>query len=186
MDDVLLRPHRPDDAEEIYAAVLESFETLSEWMPWCHPGYSIEETRAWIEHCGIARARGSEFHFVIEDASGAFLGTCGLNQLRAEHQMANLGYWVRKSASGRGVATRAVRRLAEFAFRETELVRLEIVVALANFASLRVAEKSGAIREGIANQRLRLRGRSQDAVVFALIRPPAADGPPRLEMPPRF
>lgn len=168
---VLLRPYRPGDAEEAFAAIRESFEELSRWMPWCHPGYSIEETRVWIEHCGVARARGSEFHFVIEDGSGGFLGTCGLNQMRPEHRMANLGYWIRTSATGRGVATRAVLRLAEFAFRETELVRLEIVVALDNSPSLRVAEKSGAVREGIAHQRLRIHGRSQDAMVYAILRP---------------
>jgi ribosomal-protein-serine acetyltransferase len=175
VDDVSLRPYRSGDEEEVFAAILESFEALSERMPWCHAGYSIEETRAWIAHCGVARARGTEFHFVIEDGAGAFLGTCGLNQLRPEHRVANLGYWVRKSAAGRGVATQAVRRLADFAFRETELVRLEIVVALDNRPSLRVAEKAGAIREGIAHQRLRLRGRSQDAVVYAIVRPPGLE-----------
>jgi len=70
------------------------------------------------------------------------------------------------------VATGAVRRLADFAFRETELVRLEIVIALDNAPSLRVAEKSGGIREGIAHRRLRLHDRSEDAVVYAILRPP--------------
>ena len=174
MDDggrVFLRPYRPGDETEVFAAIRESVEELSRWMPWCHPGYSIEEARAWIEHCGVAGARRSEFHFVIEDESGAFLGTCGLNQMRVEHRMANLGYWVRTSAAGRGVATRAVTSLADFAFRETDLVRLEIVVALDNLRSMRVAEKSGAIREGIAHQRLRIHDRSEDAVVYAILRP---------------
>jgi RimJ/RimL family protein N-acetyltransferase len=173
IDEVSIRPYRAEDAEKVFSAIQESFDALSAWMPWCHPGYSIEETRTWIEHCGVARARGSEFHFVIESPGGELLGTCGLNQLRLENRMANLGYWVRTSATGRGVATRAVRELADFAFRETDLVRLEIVVAVDNRASLRVAEKAGAIREGIANQRVRLHGRSQDAVVFALLRPVA-------------
>ena len=177
-DRILLRPYLPGDADEAFAAVLESFDELSRWMPWCHPGYSLEEMRAWIEHCAVARARGSEFHFVIEDGSGAFLGTCGLNQMRREHRMANLGYWVRTRATGRGVATRAVRRLAEFAFRETELVRLEIVVALDNLSSLRVAEKSGAIREGIAHKRLRIHDRSEDAVVHAILRPGGSEHQP--------
>ena len=173
VDEVSIRAYRAGDAEEVFSAIQESFDALSAWMPWCHPGYSIEETRTWIEHCGVARARGSEFHFVIEGPGGELLGTCGLNQLRPENRMANLGYWVRTSATRRGVATRAVRELAGFAFRETDLVRLEIVVAIDNRASLRVPEKSGAIREGIANQRVRLHGRSQDAVVFAILRPVA-------------
>jgi ribosomal-protein-serine acetyltransferase len=94
----------------------------------------------------------------------------GLNQLRPEHRLANLGYWVRTSATGRGVATAAVRQLARFAFRETDLIRLELVVAADNAASHRVAEKADALREGPAHDRLYIHGKAHDAVVYALLR----------------
>jgi RimJ/RimL family protein N-acetyltransferase len=139
-------------------------------MPWCHPRYSLDESRAWIEHCETAWEDGTEYNFAIVDHAHRVLGGCGLNQLRAEHRVANLGYWVRTPASRRGVATAAVRKLAQFAFRETNLVRLEIVVALGNIASHRVAAKVGAVREGVAHDRLYAHGRSHDAVVYALLR----------------
>ena len=76
----------------------------------------------------------------------------------------------RTSATRKGVATAAVRKLAQFAFRETNFARLEIVVALGNVASRRVATKVGAVPEGVAHGRLYAHGSSHDAVVYALLR----------------
>src|SRR5438132_390407 len=81
-------------------------------------------------------------------------GGCGINQRIRKDRMANLGYWVRTSATRRGIATAAVRLATEYAFEHTDLLRLEIVVAITNIASRRVAEKVGAVREGIAHDRI--------------------------------
>ena len=86
------------------------------------------------------------------------------------HRFANLGYWVRSSAAGRGVAPAAVRLLADWAFRETDLLRLEIVAAVGNRRSQRVAEKAGAIREGVLRDRLLLHGQPHDVVIYAILR----------------
>ncbi|MBI4637161.1 MAG: GNAT family N-acetyltransferase [Candidatus Rokubacteria bacterium] len=167
---ILIRRYQPEDAPRVFEAASESIEQIFPWMPWCHPAYSLDESRAWIQHCEAAWATGAEYNFAVVDHATRFLGGCGLNQLRPEHRVANLGYWIRTSATGKGVATAAVRGLTEFAFRETNLVRLEIVVALGNLASHRVAEKVGAIREGIAHDRLHVHGKSHDAIVYALLR----------------
>ena len=47
--------------------------------------------------------------------------------------------------------------------------RLEILAAVDNIASQRVAEKAGAIREGIMRNRLVIHGKLYDAVMFSLI-----------------
>ncbi|HEX9142703.1 MAG TPA: GNAT family protein, partial [Candidatus Binatia bacterium] len=99
-----------------------------------------------------------------------FLGGCGLNQIEEENHRANLGYWVRSSAIGRGVATAAVRQLVQWAFNNTSLVRLEVVVSTQNAASLRVAEKSGASSEGVLKKRLLLHGIWHDAVMLSFVR----------------
>ena len=83
--------------------------------------------------------------------------------------MANLGYWVRTNSVGRGVATSATRLAARFGFEELGLHRIEIVAAVENIASQRVAEKAGALREGLLRKRLLIRGESQDAVLFSLL-----------------
>ena len=56
----------------------------------------------------------------------------------------NLGYWVRTSRRGEGIAVRATKLAARYAFENVGLIRVEVVMAVDNSASRRVAEKSGA------------------------------------------
>jgi ribosomal-protein-serine acetyltransferase len=169
-DDIVIRPYTPADVPLLFEAASESIGEIFPWLPWCHPGYAITETEAWIQHCEAARQKQTEYNFAVTDGSRRILGGCGLNQLRPEHRIANLGYWVRTSAARRGVATAAVRRLVDFAFAATDLLRLEIVASVDNVASQRVAEKAGAIREGILRDRLLLHAKSHDAVLYSLVR----------------
>jgi ribosomal-protein-serine acetyltransferase len=57
----------------------------------------------------------------------------------------------------------------EFARAETDLVRLEIVAAVGNHASARVARKAGATLEGTLRARLFLHGVPHDALMFSIV-----------------
>jgi RimJ/RimL family protein N-acetyltransferase len=166
--EVAIRPYTVEDAAAVFAAARESIAEMSPWMPWCHPDYSIEESRSWLEEQVPAFAAGTAFEFAIVSGAGSYLGGCGINQIDARNRRANLGYWVRSSATGRGVATAAARLACEWAVQHTDLVRLEIVVAVGNARSLRVAEKAGAVREGVLRSRLHLHGTPHDAVMFSV------------------
>ena len=168
---LLIRPYREEDAGALYEAVRESLSEVSRWLPWCHENYSIEESREFIGSRAEASQGGEWYSFaVFKEDGGGFLGGVGINFINRVHQMGNLGYWVRTSAAGSGIATKATRLVARFAFEQLGLQRIEIVAAVGNIASQRVAEKAGAIREGVLRKRLLIRGESQDAVMFSLVR----------------
>ncbi len=166
-----LRPWEMADVRELYEAIVESSAALRPWMPWCTPVYEEAATREFIERALSSRAAGTAYDFAILDESGRFAGGCGLNGVDAGNRTANLGYWTRTSHAGQGVAPAAVARLREWAFEHTDLNRLEILVAVGNAGSLRVAEKAGAVREGILRGKLFLRGVAHDAVCFSITRP---------------
>ena len=167
---LLIRPYREVDAIALYEAVRESVSEVSLWLPWCNQNYSIEESREFIGSRELASQRGEWYSFgIFEKHDGAFLGGVGINFINRVHQMANLGYWVRTSATGRGIATTATRLAARFGFEQLGLRRIEIVAAVGNVPSQRVAEKAGAVREGVLRNRLLIGGESQDAVLFSLI-----------------
>jgi RimJ/RimL family protein N-acetyltransferase len=169
-DSILVRRTSPDDVEALYEAAIESRAQLHSFMPWCHAEYSRDDTIEWLAGRGDVWDTGQSYTFaVVDNGDGRFLGTCGINQVDQLHQRANLGYWVRTSATGRGVATEATRLVARFGFETLGLERIEIVVDVENIASGRVAEKAGALREGIARRRLVTHGESHDAVVYSLI-----------------
>jgi RimJ/RimL family protein N-acetyltransferase len=167
---ITLRRHQIDDAGAFYEAARASVDEVFPWLSWCHPEYTRKEAEQWTGSRGSLLDQGIEYEFAIVGDDGGFLGGCGLNQINTQHLMANLGYWVRTSAAGTGVATAAVKLITEFAFQRTDLVRLEILCATGNKASQRVAEKAGAGREGVLRDRLFVHDRPYDAVVFAMLR----------------
>ena len=169
--DVTIRPFREEDATDLFEAVRESVDDLTPWMPWCHAEYSISDARDWIGKKIAGFQSHDEFHFAIIDGNGRLVGVCGLHGIRRENRLANLGYWVRSSQLRRGIATRATRLLADWAFKNTEIHRLEILVAIRNLPSLRVAAKAGAVWEGVLQARLQNRGKIHDAVLFSIVRP---------------
>jgi ribosomal-protein-serine acetyltransferase len=167
---VVLRPLERADVPRILEAVRESRAELAPWMPWCTPDYDEAGVIAFVESTIEKRNVGLEFDFGIFTAEGEYVGNCALNALNHENHFANLGYWIRTSRTRRGLATATVRALACWAFENTELERLEIVVAAENRASLGVAARAGAVREGTLRKRLVLGGCAHDAVVFSLVR----------------
>jgi RimJ/RimL family protein N-acetyltransferase len=168
-DGLLLRPYRPEDSRALAAAVRESVESVGKWLPWCHADYGDAEAEAWIAHCAEGWRSGEHYAFATFDGTTAqLLGAAGLNQRNRAHNFMNLGYWVRTSQEGNGVAVRAAQLVAAFGFGQIGLTRIEIVTALDNRASRRVAEKSGAAFEAIARNRLMDRGSPIDAAIYAL------------------
>ena len=167
---VLLRPFRLEDAEGIYTAVRESLTDLKPWMSWAHDGYSFNEAREFVR---ITRARWSEgtlYAFAITEAkSGQVLGGCSLSHIHPVYSLCNLGYWVRSSRHGQGIAGQAAKLAAGYAFEKAGLIRVEIVIALDNKASIRVAEKVGAHYEGILRNRMVVGREVYDARMYSLV-----------------
>jgi ribosomal-protein-serine acetyltransferase len=168
--EIFVRPVRLDDAEALFEAAHESIPEVSPWLPWCHKNYAIEETREFLASRTTRTSSEEAYSFgIFNKSSERFLGGVGLNFFNRVHQMANLGYWVRTSETGKGVASRATRLVARFGFAELGLQRIEIIAAVGNVASQRVAENAGAVRECVARKRLLINGEQLDAVVFSLL-----------------
>ena len=165
-----IRRYRTEDADALYEAARESVRELSEWMPWCSKGYARRDSEAFVNSRNAEWNKGEHYSFVIYDPTNdQFLGGVGLNFVNRTHQFANLGYWVRTSLTRRGVATRAVKLAARFGLSELGLNRVEIVAAVGNVPSQRVAKKAGARSEGILRKRLVIHDRVHDAVMFSLV-----------------
>lgn len=167
---IIVRPCRLVDAAVLCEGVQESMQEMLKWAPWCYPDYSISDCTSWLGSRQQMWSEGIEYDFVIFDTTGnTFLGGCAIDQINRRHNFANLGYWVRSSRAGQGIATAAVRLICRFGFETLGFTRLEIVAAVQNRASQRVAEKAGAVREGVQRNRHVVHGRIYDAVMFSLI-----------------
>ena len=167
---IIIRPCQPEDATVISEGVQESMQEMLKWAPWCHPDYSISDCKFWLDSRHQMWAESIEYDFVIFNVKdNTFLGGCAIDQINRKHNFDNLGYWVRTSQEGKGIATATVRLISRFGFETLGFTRLEIVAAVQNRASQRVAEKAGAVREGIHRNRHVVHDMIYDSVMFSLI-----------------
>ena len=79
-----------------------------------------------------------------------------------------MGYWVDEAVAGHGYVPEAVVVALAFAFDELELHRIEISIIPRNHRSLRVVEKLGIRREGVAERFLQINGAWEDHARFAI------------------
>lgn len=174
---LVFRPYRPEDLPAFVQAARESAATVGRWLGFAHADYSAEEATAWFARTAQNLAAGTSYDLgIFEQDTGAFVGGCALNHFNSVHPLCNLGYWVRASRQGRGIALAAVRALSRFAFERLEIQRVEIVVSIGNEASRAVAVKAGAHYEGVLRRRVRVRGEVQDAHMYSLVPSGTAEG----------
>ncbi len=169
LTDGVIRLRRPVDADAapLCAAVLASLPELTPFMPWATAAFDDTAALEWIR----GEREPDEVQYLIVGDDGEVAGGCGLNLFNQVNRFANLGYWLRSDRTGRGWATRATVLLARHGLTRLGLERVEIMMAIENEASRRVAERAGATFEGTLRHRFLLHGVYHDANLYSLIRP---------------
>lgn len=108
--------------------------------------------------------------FMFRKSDNGLLGGLSLSNIRrGVTQACTLGYWMGLPHAGHGYMTEAVQALAPFVFNTLWLHRLEAACLPGNRASIRVLEKCGFEREGLARSYLKINGIWQDHVLYGLI-----------------
>jgi ribosomal-protein-serine acetyltransferase len=167
---VTLRPFRMEDATQLHEAVRESLTELKPWMSWAHDEYSMDEVNSFIKMNHAGWEESTQYGFAIIDAkNGEILGGCGLNHFHPVYHLCNLGYWVRTSRHGEGIAGRSAKLAARYGFEHGGIIRAEVVVAIGNEKSRRVAEKLDAHYEGILLNRMVVGKAVYDAYMYSII-----------------
>jgi len=161
----------PDDAPVLAELVRANREFLAPWEPRRGEEYFTEAgQRASIGASLAEQQYGRGLPWVIIDPDGAVVGRINLNNIvRGAAQSASLGYWLAEAATGRGIATGAVRDIARFAFAELGLDPVQADTLVHNGASQRVLERNGFVRIGLAPRYLRIAGRWQDCILHQLL-----------------
>jgi len=177
-DVVLLRPWREADVPGI---VLAFSDPVMQRFSWRTAPYTETDARDFLAEQEGARIRGDELNFALVEPhdQGVVLGAVSLYEVRLDHGRAGVGYWLAPGARGRGAATQALRLLAQWAFAELGLARLELTCGPDNEASQHVAERCGFSLEGLLRSQVPFKGGRRDSLIYSLLAgeaaPPATD-----------
>jgi RimJ/RimL family protein N-acetyltransferase len=141
---LLLRPLRPGDLDGF--AALNADPQVAEWIGGVR---TREETETWLaSRIETAAAEGYGHLSVLDRATGAFLGRCGLSHWEIEgRDELEVGYALVRSAWGHGYATEAAVAVRDHALNDLGKRRLIALVAYGNERSAGVAGRLGMSHE---------------------------------------
>jgi RimJ/RimL family protein N-acetyltransferase len=159
----VLRPWEYRDADVVLAAGLDRLISRYRYsLP-----RSADRARTWITATKAERRAGTRLELAVTEG-GTPLGSVALAEIA--HGNAMVRYWLLPDGRGRGLASRAVRLLAGWAFSNLSLGRLAAFIEPMNQASVAVLERCGFIEEGRLRQHMTTHdGTRVDTLLYGLL-----------------
>ena len=153
----ILRPWTIEDVDSVYlyANNEKIAANLRDVFPF---PYAYDDARQFVLSCIQA---------VDGQAVGSISVTLGEDVYRKSGE---IGYWLGEPFWGRGIMSRAIRRMCEEAFSRYDIARIHAEPYAANLGSRRALEKAGFTLEGILRQSVYKRGRLLDSCIYSLLR----------------
>jgi ribosomal-protein-alanine N-acetyltransferase len=173
---LVVRPPRTSDVVEIRRVLRANHEHLRPWNP--APSSAEDPSSITEVSKSVLRQRrdwkhGTGYIFMVasREAPQAFVGKIALNGvMRGAMCGAYLGYWMAAEEQGKGLVVEAIRAVLDFGFGPAGLHRVQAAIMPRNARSLRVIDKLGFRREGLAERYLQIAGKWEDHILFARTR----------------
>jgi len=149
---LLLRPRRPGDGQFTLAAIRESWDELHKWMSWAE---NLNSFTAEQIDSRYRQATGSFLERDVIELLGFEVGSgepvvwCGLHDIDWRARECDTGFWVRRSAQGKNIATESANAMIRYAFGALGMRRVGLTHSDGNAASRRIAEKLGFAPQGV-------------------------------------
>ncbi|MCF3174708.1 GNAT family N-acetyltransferase [Streptomyces sioyaensis] len=160
---LVLRRWKTEDA----GAVMTAFADPLMRGQSIEPVDSDQAAERWITARGDQWAADSAYSFAVVNGEGLVVGQVCVGSVDRRHAVGWVSYWTTVMARGQGIASRACRAVARWAFHDAELFRLELGHRMNNPASCGVARAAGFAVEGQQRQKLEYDGVRFDVELHA-------------------
>ncbi len=171
---LLIRPPQIGDGVALNKAIIESFETLSQFMDWAKEKPSVEDSEEQVRLCAanwlLKKGEDPWLQLLIFNRENKqLIGATSFCHIVWELPCAETGYWIRTSYQRLGYMTEALNAIVQYAFKQMKVKRLGITCDINNVRSKKLAERLGFVLEGVlkASRREPLTAKISDTLVYA-------------------
>ena len=166
--DVTVRSVRPRDAPALKRLLKENRSWLVTWEATV-PGFSGPPPVGEMIRSLLRLGRKDQAAPFVIEYRGQLVGQVTLSGLSFGSLASGaIGYWVAESVAGKGITPLAVALVADWAFTNLGIHRVEICIRPENAASLRVVSKLGMRYEGLRRRYIHIDGDWRDHFCFAV------------------
>lgn len=166
-DDITLEKIEPtfENARRIFDVVDAERDSLRRFLSW------IDESRCpedMFMHMYKVSQTDNGSYYIIYD--GKIVGNVGVDISSKKNKIAEIAYWLSNKYTGRGIMTRCVKKLEEFAFKNMDVNRIEIIMETENIKSENVAKRAGYVCEGIRRQSYMIYDKLKDVYTYSKLK----------------
>jgi ribosomal-protein-alanine N-acetyltransferase len=107
---------------------------------------------------------------LIEKASGIVIGNCGFHNWLADHDRAELGYFLHDDFRNKGFMIEALDSVIQHGFNKMNLNRIEAFISPDNLPSIKLITKLGFVQEGLLREHYKHENQIHDSFVYSLLK----------------
>lgn len=173
-DGAELRPLETWHAAEFLAHIERGRDFIGTYITFGQSVVDEESARELLRDYGAKRVADTGFLYGIWDGcgrpgGGTLVGGVLFRVFDAATGVCEIGCWLEPAGTGRGLVTRACRVLADWAFHERHMHRVEWWAVSANTASIAVARRLGMRREAVLRESYPRGGVRHDSEGWAVL-----------------
>ncbi|GEK89447.1 ribosomal-protein-serine acetyltransferase [Alkalibacterium putridalgicola] len=169
IDEVIaLKLKEYQDSKKVFELIDASRDQLQQWMTWVDEVQSPDDVDKVTRRQLLQFVKKEAMHFVVL-YNGEVAGDISLKEINWSIKSAEIGYWLGSAYTGKGIMTRAVRSILDYAFDELGLHKVEIWAAEENVKSRRIPERLGFVQEGTRRDDELIGGKYITMVIYGLL-----------------
>lgn len=153
-------------AIDLYQAIAHDRVSLGKWLPWAYQMKSAQDEASFIQTIQEKMIKDRMVVLTIL-VNGEPSGMIDLHNL-VKNQKGEIGYWLSSTYQGRGIVTNSVLKLCQYAFSELNLQYVDLIIAVENGKSARIARNADfklmGMKKNLINDKL-------DGQIFRKINP---------------
>ncbi|WP_328886948.1 GNAT family N-acetyltransferase [Streptomyces sp. NBC_00316] len=169
-DGAELRPLEIWQAEEFLAHMDRARDLVDPWIPFAGFATDLESARALLQRYAEKQAADTGRLYGIW-LDGTLVGGVLFRIFDTGSGNCEIGCWLEPAGEGRGLVTRAARKLIDWAIEERGMHRVEWHASAANTRSVAVAKRLGMTRDGVLRQNYLYRGVRHDSEIWSVLAP---------------
>lgn len=148
--------------------LFENRAYLAEWLDWTARIQTVEDAEKFIQR-GLDRFAQDGLPWVGIWQDNALAGGILFFPIEQRTRSTEIGYWLGQKAAGRGLMTRAIAPLLDFAFDNIGVNRVGLIADVRNKRSRSVAERVGFTYEGVRRDGWTQDGAFIDVAAYSLL-----------------
>lgn len=170
--DIYIRQLELSDAEDLLKLEVENRDFFQLYAPLKDEKFytldgQVERIKNWV----IQAEQDSVYAFgIFLTDSKQLIGNVTLSEVaRGNYQSCWIGYSLDRKQNGKGYMTKAVKLVVDYGFNDLKLHRIEAGVMPHNIPSMKVLEKAGFHKEGIAIENVKINGKWENHQTLAIV-----------------